>query len=261
MSNEAPKPVNHHGYLIPRHLAWRTGRLHQFRETSDHHIMLLEKYVGLSNCANIVELGCGVGRDAIPLTKIVPSDGSYLGIDIIRQSIDWAQKNISSGNSNFEFVHFDIGDQQHNLQGKKTSTDFTIPRADGSQDLVFLYSVFTHMFPVDTQHYLGEFARILKNGGRVLASMFTMERTLIPYLKSIGGGGLRNLTFGYEVEEGFFHNDPNIIPGATAYSMAKIHSMIEPLGLELERFVKGSWRKDNSHEEDGQDLVIFKKNS
>jgi hypothetical protein len=93
----------------------------------------------------------------------------------------------------------------------------------------------------------------------MLASMFTMERDLIPYLVSIGGGGLRNLTFAHEVEPGFFHNDPEVVPGATAYSLARFGTMAREAGLFPERFVRGSWRKDRGFEVGGQDLVILRK--
>lgn len=251
--------VEHHGYQIPRHLAWRTGRLDRFRWVSDEHIAHLDRYAGLGEARHIVEIGCGVGRDAIPLTKRLGEDDSYLGIDIIKPSIDWARDNISTAHQGFRFVHFDVSDKQHNPGGKSAMEAYSIPTEDAGTDLIFLYSVFTHMFPDDVQHYLDEFARILRPGGRVLASMFTMDRNLIPHLKSIGGGGLRALTFAHEVEEGFFHNDPAVVPGATAYSLARIADMAAMSGLYPQTFVRGSWRRDGHNEVVGQDLVVLAK--
>ena len=252
-------PVEHHGYQIPRNLAWRTGRLDRFREVSDEHIAHLRRFAGLDEARNVVEIGCGVGRDAIPLTRILPADGSYLGIDIIRPSIQWAKANICPNAPHFQFNCFDVSDAQHNPGGARDMTSYRIPARDRSVDLVFLYSVFTHMFPADVAHYLAEFGRILRPGGRVLASMFTMDAQLIPYLASIGGGGLRNLTFAHEVEPGFFHNDPEVVPGATAYSLARLREMAEQAGLAPARFIRGSWRRDGEGEVEGQDLVILQK--
>ena len=255
-----PKPpVDHHGFAIPHNLAWRTGRLDQFRAISDAHIENLVEFGGLRGARHVVEIGCGVGRDAIPLTTMIPEDGSYLGIDIMADSIAWAQDNISPLAPQFRFVHFDVADQQHNPGGVSAMESHRIPAEDGSQDLVFLYSVFTHMFPRDVAHYLAEFSRILRPGGRVVASMFTMERRLIPYLARIGGGGLRKLTFSHEVEPGFFHNDPEVVPGATAYSATRIGEMAWEAGLVPERVVTGSWRRDGRYEVVGQDLVILQK--
>lgn len=255
----AQAAVTHHGYQIPRHLAWRTGRLDNFRAVSDAHIDVLRRFGGLAGASDVVEIGCGVGRDAIPLTGILPPAGSYLGIDVMRPSIDWAQAHISTEAPHFEFVHFDVADAQHNPGGGREMTGYVIPREANSIDLVFLFSVFTHMFPKDVAHYLGEFSRILRPGGRVLASMFTMDRGLIPYLQSIGGGGLRNLTFSHEVEPGFFHNDPEVVPGATAYALSRFGAMANVAGLTSDRFVRGSWRKDGAGEVEGQDLVVLTK--
>ena len=138
-------------------------------------------------------------------------------------------------------------------------SNYRVPRDDNSIDLVFLFSVFTHMFPRDVRHYLMEFARILRPEGRVLASMFTMDRGLISYLEAIGGGGLRNLTFSHEVEPGFFHNDPGVVPGATAYSLDRFGMMSREAGLVPEKFVRGTWRKDGEGEIEGQDIVVLTK--
>ena len=255
----AKPPVDHHGFQIPRNLAWRTGRLDKFREVSDEHIAHLETYASLRSARNVVEIGCGVGRDAIPLTGLLPHDGTYLGIDVIRPSIQWACENITAKAQNFRFVHFDVSDAQHNPGGGSAMTTYSIPAEDESTDLIFLNSVFTHMFPTDDAHYISEFARLLRPGGRVLASMFTMEADLIPYLRRIGGGGLRNLTFAHEVEPGFFHNDPDVVPGATAYALSRIRTMATDVGLTPARFVRGSWRKDDGFAVEGQDLVILQK--
>ena len=251
--------VTHHAYRIPRKLAWRTGRLDRFREVSDEHIEALQLYGGLDAARNVVEIGCGVGRDAIPLTALLPASGSYLGIDVMWPSIAWAQNNITPEHPNFQFTHFDVSDQQHNPSGVNEMIGYRIPSEDMSQDLVFMFSVFTHMFPKDVSHYLSEFARVLRPGGRVLASMFTMDRTLIAYLRNIGGGGLRQLTFAHEVEDGFFHNDPSVVPGATAYSAERIGRMAREAGLVPSNFVRGSWRKDEDFDVGGQDIVVLSK--
>lgn len=259
MNVTATAGVEHHGYSIPRNLAWRTGRLDRFREVSDAHLDLLSRFGGMDEARDIVEIGCGVGRDAIPLTHMVPPEGSYLGIDVMRPSIEWAQAHVSRAAPHFEFVHFDVSDAQHNPGGSGEMTGYRVPRDDNSIDLVFLFSVFTHMFPRDVVHYLSEFARILRPGGRVLASVFTMDRALIPYLESIGGGGLRNLTFTHEVEEGFFHNDPKVVPGATAYSLGRLGRMARDTGLVPQTFVRGSWRRDGAGQIEGQDVVVLGK--
>ena len=249
--------VEHHGYQIPRKLAVKTGTLPDFTAVSDHHIQLLEKYGDLHSSMNVLEIGCGVGRDAITLSRVLSSEGSYIGIDIIRESINWAAENIAL--PNFKFVHFDVSDQQHNPRGTGSMRDYQVPSENSSADLVFLFSVFTHMFPGDVSKYLREFSRVMKPHAKAVASMFVVNREVQKHLISIGGGGLRKLTFAHEVEPGFFHNDPDVVPGATGYSRERIEIMAKDAGLILHRVAKGSWSREGHFEIQGQDLIVFQK--
>src|SRR5271170_1603290 len=56
----------------------------------------------------VVEIGCGLGRLASPLTQYLAPPGSYYGIDIVRSAIEWCKRNISSKYPGFSFVHKDI---------------------------------------------------------------------------------------------------------------------------------------------------------
>lgn len=249
--------VVHRGFEIPRRLAWLTGTLKDFTAVSDKHIAALHKYADLGSATDIVEIGCGVGRDAIALIDVLPPDGSYLGVDLKRESIDWARRHIAAKDPRFAFHHFDVKCPQHNADGKHEMATYRIDRADGTVDLVFLFSVFTHMFPQDVSHYLREFERILRPGSRVLASMFIMQDGFREHLLRIGGGGARNLTFQHEVEPGFFHNDPNVMPGATAYTRDRIQRMAAEAGLQFDTFAKGGWSKTPGREIQGQDIVVL----
>ena len=115
------------------------------------------------------------------------------------------------------------------------------------------------MFPGDVARYLSEFSRVLQPGGCVLASMFIMDRGFIPYLQSNGGEGLRALTFSHEVEEGLFHNDPDVVSGALAYSLDRIGAIVRSASLVPEGFVRGRWRKGGEFDLKGQDLVLWRK--
>jgi len=253
----AKEPVHHMGFDIPHRLAWRTGTLQNFTEVSQKHMDVLRTYGAISEATDIVEIGCGVGRDAIALLPKLPKDGSYLGIDIMGDSIAWAQEHITTRDPRFTFVHFDVADAQHNPGGTDTMANNSIPRDAGSTDLIFMFSVFTHMFPADVSQYLHDFARILRPGGRVVATAFIITEGLPAHLLSIGGGAVRNLTFQHEVEQGFFHNDPAKVPGATGYSIERLEEEAAVAGLKLTKFAKGSWSKSGTHETLGQDVIVF----
>jgi SAM-dependent methyltransferase len=86
------------GYEIPIDLMNLTGGgPDTFGAISDQHIEHLRKHVGLYANQRIVEIGCGIGRDAIPLTRILGTEGHYIGIDVTKPSIEGAQQIYPAG--------------------------------------------------------------------------------------------------------------------------------------------------------------------
>ena len=120
------------GFDIPVDLIRLTGAgPESFEAISRWHIDQVDRAIGYTSNASVVEIGCGVGRDAIPLTQVLGPNGSYVGIDIIKPSIDWCAHNITPRYPNFRFVHYDVADQLHNPGGKLGIPDCYIP-APGS---------------------------------------------------------------------------------------------------------------------------------
>lgn len=111
----------------------------------------------------------------MPLTGYLNSEGRYAGFDISQKAIAWCQEHITSAHPNFQFEVSDIYNSLYNPKGKYQSLDFRFPYPDASFDVVFLTSVFTHMFPPDVEHYLDEISRVLKPGGRCLCTYFLLN--------------------------------------------------------------------------------------
>src|SRR5665811_201496 len=157
----------YNGFRIPIDLVNLTGGgVDTWEEISLGHQDQLEKYSPIDPDHHVLEVGCGVGRDAIQLTSHLSANGSYDGVDIIKPSIEWCQNNITSRFSNFRFHYLDIYSQIHNAGGHLKTTDVKLPVEDHSIDRIILHSVFTHMFEEDIVYYLHEFERILKPDGK-----------------------------------------------------------------------------------------------
>jgi len=207
---------------------------------------------------SILEIGCGVGRLAIPATLFLNSSGQYAGIDIIRESIDWCTENISSQHPNFRFTFVDVQSQLHNPSGKKHCADVVFPVADESVDKIFLSSVFTHMLPDDVMHYLAKMSRALKRNGLVLTTMFLLNQRSMASIESQTAqfsfpctvSGYRQCRVqNYEVTE-----------GAVAYYQESYLTMLYSNGFELKRPIQpGHWSGAGAPDADGQDYVIFGK--
>ena len=64
---------------------------------------------GLSEQERVLDIGCGIGRMAVPLTQYLdPDSGQYVGIDPASPGIQWCTENIGSVYPNFRFMHLDI---------------------------------------------------------------------------------------------------------------------------------------------------------
>ena len=74
------------GYDIPVNLVNKTGGgTDTFEEITDWHIKQVQSYIGIKETDSVMEIGCGIGRDAIPLTRIL-KQGHYVGTDISNSS-------------------------------------------------------------------------------------------------------------------------------------------------------------------------------
>jgi len=248
------KAFKYRGYSIPKNLVDLTGGgTDTWDKIAQYHMKAYDKYTPIEPTDTILEVGCGVGRDAIHLTEKLSSKGRYIGFDIIKPSIEWCQKNISSKYPNFGFHYFDIESQIHNPAGKLKTTDIVLPAKDKSVDLIILQSVFTHMFSWDIAHYLKEFHRVLKPGGKVHASWFVLDDEARKLIKKSGV----KLTFTHKIEEGCYANDKKYPEGAVGYTPEKFNELLQIGGLELAQPIhKGFWC-GREGDFDGQDIAIL----
>lgn len=248
------------GFEIPIDLLNMTGGgVESFEGISKGHIEYLKEQVGINPSDNILEIGCGIGRDAIPLTQIINDNGAYLGVDIIGRSIAWCSNNITPKYPNFKFVHFDVEDQLHNPQGSKKQKNIPLPIDDNSVDRIILWSVVTHLFEEDTIHYFKEFARVLKPNGLVLVTCFVVNEYILEAARKVNLTQ-HNLRFDHPYGDGCFINDANVPAGAVAYTYEKIAEIVSKGGLILDRpLLTGQWWGNQEGKGYGQDVLILRR--
>jgi SAM-dependent methyltransferase len=176
-----------------------------------------------------------------------------------RESIAWCQRNITRTHPNIEFFHLDAFHELHNPLASKTTMDFPLPLPDRSVDRITLGSVLTHIFEDEIVHYLREFARVLKPGGRVWATFFLYSEEIVASsrAKSLTPYGLK---FQHRYADGCYIDNANYPTGAVAYTDDAMQRMIAKSGLRLLRpYLKGAWSGFYPPEavEDGQDVAIL----
>src|ERR1700742_4562127 len=82
--------------------------------TGDEFLGYLVDLCGLQPGDAVLDVGCGSGRIALPLTGYLNSKGRYAGFDVSREAIAWCTDNISASHSNFEFTVVDLHNGAYN---------------------------------------------------------------------------------------------------------------------------------------------------
>ncbi|MBX9582873.1 MAG: class I SAM-dependent methyltransferase [Gemmataceae bacterium] len=202
----------------------------------------------------VLDAGCGVGRMAVPLIPYLGPAGRYEGFDIIRDYVRWCRRAITPRWPNFRFTHADIFNREYNPRGPVRAGEYRFPYPGGSFDFAFLTSVFTHLMPPDAAHYLAEVGRVLKPGGRALATFFLLNGESN---RLVDAGRGRFTLF---PAEGVYRVHRRDIPEACiALDEGFVEGAIRAAGLTLDRPVRyGDWcgRPDGY---DFQDILILRK--
>ena len=250
--------TTYRGYQIPDHLIVLTGAGGETLEPiGKAHVANYGKFMGLEPGTNFLEIGCGIGRDALQLIDVLGPNGHYIGVDVTRDSIIWCQKNITPTYPNFEFYHFDAEHELYNPLGTKTTMDFKLPVQETSIDRIALGSVFTHLFEEEIVHYMREIGRVLKDDGLAYATFFLYSEDTITASRKNNLTDF-NLRFEHSYGDGCFVNDFSYPTGAVAYTDEAMRRMIDRAGLRLDRpYLKGWWSGLHATPDDGQEVAIL----
>lgn len=224
-----------------------------FEAVGQEFLEIFKQRASLQPYEHILEIGCGSGRMALPLTGYLSQEGKYIGMDVTADSIIWCQKNITARYSNFEFLHADLYNKRYNPSGRYLAKDYTFPFEAMSFDFVFLTSVFTHLLPDDTKSYLQEIVRLLRSNGRALITFFLLNEKQ----QELATQGRNDISFQYG--SGVYRTRSKTVPeSAVAYDEVYLRQLISQCGLEISEPIHyGAW----SGRDDGlshQDILLVR---
>lgn len=176
---------------------------HDFEKVGNEFFELFKK-AGLKPSDNVLDIGSGIGRMALPMRSYL-STGQYFGFDIDKRGIIWCQKNLSPKYPNFHFEFVDIYNKYYNKKGQIKSSEFVFPYADNFFDFIFATSVFTHMLTADVEHYLQEISRVLKPGGTAFLTFFVLDSENEANIQN--GSARCKLIYKYDENAFYSHKD------------------------------------------------------
>lgn len=128
--------------------------------------------------SNILDIGCGCGRNAINLKEYKylgnsKFKGNYIGVDVDPEMIDWCKNNFPP--ENFTFLLVDTYSKIYNPQGDQHTKKFKLPIEAETQDFVFAMSLFTHLLQEDLAQYLEEAFRLMKKEAYLMGTVFCID--------------------------------------------------------------------------------------
>lgn len=171
-----PQAVWHEARHLPaRHL--RFGGAHfrteaQFLASARAEADRLINHCGLQRRSRVLDVGCGVGRLAIGIVDRVGEIARYCGVDVHAAAIRWCENYLASAHPTCTFTYLDLSNPRYNPTGRPLGKHFQFPFGDQSFDIIYLYSVFSHMMVRDVCAYLREFRRLLAANGVVFLTAF-----------------------------------------------------------------------------------------
>jgi SAM-dependent methyltransferase len=230
--------------------------LRSFVSNGAEFLKIFKELTHLSPDDQILDVGSGIGRKTLPLTKFLNAEGRYEGIEIVRDGVEWCKKHITKRYPNFHFQQIDVYNTLYNPTGKHLASAYRFPFDDETFDLVILGSVFTHMLPDDMAHYMSEIRRVMKMDGRCLISYFLLNDDS---LKAIGANQ-SSLSFNHE--RGIYRIvKPDMPEFAIAYDEMHVRNLYLLNNMKIVGMINfGSWcgrRSCLSY----QDLILANKNS
>lgn len=159
--------------------------MENFVSQGDGHVAVLRHH-GLTDGMAIYDLGCGCGRTAQSLYR-QGWQGRYIGADVVQELLD------------------ELARQCPNYDTRLNLTP-NIVAPDASQDIVFHWSVFTHLYPGESYLYTADAFRALKPGGKMIFSFLELEE---PEHDRVWNVNLEHLRIGHPAQhlDAFLHRD------------------------------------------------------
>lgn len=231
----------------PRGMIYTGGG--DFRRSGEQSVANFQVLCDLQPHHSVLDIGSGIGRIALPLTRFLSENGRYEGFDVVKKGVDWCQQQITARFPNFQFRYISLENDLYRSDGGSAS-NFRFPYPDASFDFAVANSVFTHMLPDEVDNYIGELYRVLRPGGVCYLTFFLFdEKTTWPE--------------GFEFPFDYTHYrlmDDEVKSANVAFEEKHLREMVERHSLQVRHLCYGYWRGlSKSNCKDFQDILVLEK--
>jgi len=193
-----------------------------YDESAKEIIYLMAERLGLTDFSNtdILDVGCGTRFSAYMINHRVPVK-SYTGIDVNADIISFLQTEATPLDARFRYAHWPVQNALYNPEGTPLPLQNSLP-ISGPFDVIWLFSVFTHLNPDDASAML----RILR-------------KHIAPTGKLIFTCRINNTV------DGFIDRIPEQPLLRAVFSQTLMESLI----------LNNGWRIDHFHKNDPRDFI------
>jgi SAM-dependent methyltransferase len=209
---------------LPPARSQRVGK-GDFREMGEWLAQFLIEH-GLEPRHNVLDIGCGIGRIAIPLTRYITSEGSYDGFDLDERAIKWCRRRITPKHPNFRFVHANVLNPHYNESGVPAA-QYRFPYGEGRFDFAWATSVIPHLDASGAANYIRETRKTLRPGGRFVFTCFISDGSDDVFTVDRGDHRLRE---GLDAGDGM------------AFKPETLSQILSPDQWSEVRIERGTWR-------------------
>ena len=223
----------------PRRLQY-VGRSADFEAVGAWWRDLLVDRHGLEPDGDVLDIGCGIGRNAVALVPYL-TEGTYEGFDVVPQFIRWCRRKITPSHPNFNFQVAEVRNRQYNPTAGSPAAEYAFPYAAGSFDLAWAASVFSHMRPNEINRYLSEAYRVLRPGGQLVCTFFVVDPTAIDLIGR--GSSAFRLDHRISDDEGtpFLAADERVPEYCIGVHEENLAAMVEAIGFETIGGIEHGW--------------------
>jgi SAM-dependent methyltransferase len=128
--------------------------------------------------SDVLDVGCGTKFTEALINNDLPIQ-RYVGVDVYRDMIEFLAREVSD--RRFSYVHLDVRNELYNPSGRPMTPDTDLGVGAQTFDIIWLFSVFTHLNPDDFRVMMQLLRGYVREDGALFFTVFLNERSPTGY--------------------------------------------------------------------------------